>query len=168
MPPLTPNQWQSLSPYLDKALEMSPEQRAALLSSLQVEQPDLVNELEALLQEHLAASQEGFMEKGAPRWAGLAGQPVGVYTLVSQIGQGGMGSVWLAERNDGRFERRVAIKLLNVSLMGASGEERFRREGTILGKLAHPNIAHLIDAGVSQAGQPYLVLEHVEGDHIDR
>lgn len=168
MSPIAPNQWQSLSPYLDKALEMSEEQRSAWLSAFRVEHPDLARDLEVLLQEHLAASKEGFLEKGAPRWAGLAGQPVGVYTLISQIGQGGMGSVWLAERNDGRFERRVAIKLLNVSLMGAAGEERFRREGTILGKLAHPNIAQLIDAGVSQAGQPYLVLEHVEGDHIDR
>ena len=168
MSPIAPNQWQSLSPYLDRALEMSGQQRAAWLTSLRVDQPDLARDLEALLEEHLAASKEGFLEKGAPRWAGLAGQPVGVYTLVSQIGQGGMGSVWLAERNDGRFERRVAIKLLNVSLMGAAGEERFRREGTILGKLAHPNIAQLVDAGVSQAGQPYLVLEHVEGDHIDR
>src|SRR5215475_5713670 len=168
MSPIAPNQWQSLSPYLDKALEMSAEQRAAWLATLHTEQPDLAAALEALLQEHQVASKEGFLEKGAPRWAGLAGQPVGVYTLVSQIGQGGMGSVWLAERNDGRFERRVAVKLLNVSLMGAAGEERFRREGTILGKLAHPNIAQLVDAGVSQAGQPYLVLEHVEGDHIDR
>src|SRR4029077_4891275 len=90
------------------------------------------------------------------------------YILVSQIGQGGMGSVWLAERNDGRFERQVAVKFLNVALMGRSGEERFKREGSILGRLAHPHIAELIDAGVSQTGQPYLVLEHVEGDHIDR
>ena len=79
-----------------------------------------------------------------------------------------MGSVWLAERNDGRFERRVAVKFLNIALMGKGGEERFKREGRILALLVHPHIAELIDAGVSQAGQPYLVLEHIEGDHIDR
>ena len=79
-----------------------------------------------------------------------------------------MGSVWLAERNDGRFERQVAVKFLNIALIGKGGEERFKREGSILGRLAHPHIAELIDAGVSQAGQPYLVLEHIEGDHIDR
>ena len=103
-----------------------------------------------------------------PSTPGLAGQTIGPYTLISQIGQGGMGSVWLAERSDGRFERRVAVKFLNIALMGKSGEERFKREGSILGRLAHPHIAELVDAGVSAAGQPYLVLEYVEGDHIDR
>ena len=79
-----------------------------------------------------------------------------------------MGTVWLAERSDGRFERRVAVKVLNIALMGKGGEERFKREGRILGRLAHPHISELIDAGVSPGGQPFLVLEYVEGDHIDR
>jgi serine/threonine-protein kinase len=79
-----------------------------------------------------------------------------------------MGSVWLAERSDGRFDRRVAIKFLNLALIGKAGEHRFKREGNILSRLADPQIAELIDAGVSQAGQPYLILEHIEGDHIDR
>ena len=79
-----------------------------------------------------------------------------------------MGSVWLAERSDGRFDRRVAVKFLSVALMGKGGEERFKREGSILGRLAHPHIAELVDAGISATGQPYLVLEYVEGDHIDR
>ena len=74
-----------------------------------------------------------------------------------------MGSVWLAERSDGRFDGRAAVKLLNLALVGRAGEERFRREGNILARLTHPNIAHLIDAGVSPTGQPYLVLEHVDG-----
>ena len=78
-----------------------------------------------------------------------------------------MGSVWLAERNDARFERKVAVKFLKIALIGRAGEERFKREGIILGRLAHPNIAELIDAGISQLGQPYLVLEYIEGDHID-
>jgi nudix-type nucleoside diphosphatase (YffH/AdpP family) len=100
--------------------------------------------------------------------SGLSGQAIGVYTLLSQIGQGGMGTVWLAERNDGRFERQVAVKFLNLALVGESGDERFRREGRILALLVHPNIAELIDAGVLPTGQPYLVLEHIEGDQIDR
>ena len=70
-----------------------------------------------------------------------------------------MGTVWLAERNDGRFTRRAAVKLLNAALIGKSGEERFRHEGSLLARLTHPNIAHLIDAGVTSTGQPYLVLE---------
>src|ERR1700688_4667171 len=79
-----------------------------------------------------------------------------------------MGIGWLVDRNDGRFERRVAVKVLNIALMGKGGEQRFRREGRILGRLTHPHIAELIDAGVSDTGQPFLVLEYVDGDHIDR
>jgi serine/threonine-protein kinase len=130
-----------------------------------------VDQLELLLSEHRALSEKGFLEQrpvGLRGNPGLQGQTVGVYTLVSQIGQGGMGSVWLAERNDGRFERRVAVKFLNIALMGTGGEERFKREGRILALLVHAHIAELIDAGVSQVGQPYLILEYVEGDHIDR
>ena len=93
---------------------------------------------------------------------------IGPYTLISVIGHGGMGSVWLAKRNDGRFDRQVAVKFLNIALVGHGGEERFKREGTILGRLSHPNIAELIDAGLSSTGTPYIVLEFVEGDHIDR
>jgi len=76
--------------------------------------------------------------------------------------------VWLARRSDGRFEGQAAVKLLNASLVGHAGEERFKREGSILARLTHPHIARLVDAGVSPTGQPYLVLEHVEGEPIDR
>ena len=78
-----------------------------------------------------------------------------------------MGSVWLAERSDGRFAGQAAIKLLNMALVGRSGQERFQREGDILARLSHPHIARLFDAGVSPTGQPYLVLEHVKGQPID-
>src|SRR5205085_2372440 len=81
--------------------------------------------------------------------ASLAGQTLGNYTLERSIGEGGMGSVWLAHRSDGRYAGQVAVKLLNASLIGQSGGERFRREGAILARLAHPNIARLIDAGVT-------------------
>src|SRR5215469_3342699 len=171
MSKLSPDQWQALSPHLDEALEMTDDERSTWLSSLQSENPTLAYQLEILLREHRALSEEGFLEASAlelPGGPGLAGQILGVYTLVSQIGHGGMGTVWLAERSDGRFERRVAVKVLNIALMGKVGEERFKREGRILGRLTHPHIAELIDAGVSLAGQPFLVLEYVEGDHIDR
>lgn len=98
---------------------------------------------------------------------GLAGRQVGAYTLVSHIGSGGMGSVWLAERSDGRFERRAAVKFLSLALAGSHGAERFKREGSIVGRLTHPHIAELIDAGVSTEGQPYLILEYVEGERVD-
>lgn len=168
---ITSDQWLVLSPYLDEALALPEKDRAAWVASLRAKSPAIADQLESLLKDHRVLSDEGFLEDRPlelPERSGLAGQTVGVYTLVSQIGQGGMGSVWLAERNDGRFERRVAVKFLNVSLMGKSGEERFKREGRILALLVHPHIAELIDAGVTQTGQPYLVLEHIEGDYIDR
>src|SRR6185295_16007701 len=79
-----------------------------------------------------------------------------------------MGTVWLAHRSDGRYEARVAVKLLNLALLGPGGIERFRREGNALGRLTHPNIARLMDAGVTHAGQPYLVLEYIDGETINR
>ncbi len=78
-----------------------------------------------------------------------------------------MGSVWAAERSDGRFERRVAIKFLHFSVASGAGLERFHREGKILGQLRHPNVAELLDAGVTANGRPYLVLEYVAGQPID-
>lgn len=172
MSKLSPEQWRALSPHLDEALEMTEDQRSTWLSSLQSVNPILAAQLELLLQEHRVLSEKGFLERmpmeRPGKAAALAGQSFGAYVLESQIGQGGMGTVWMAQRNDGLFERRVAVKVLNVALMGKGGEERFRREGRILGRLKHPHIAELIDAGVSPDGQPYLVLEYVEGDHIDR
>ncbi|MBZ5549204.1 MAG: serine/threonine-protein kinase [Acidobacteriia bacterium] len=171
MSTFSPEQWQALSPYLDQALAMTDDDRNAWLSLLGEQNPALAAQLRALLDEHRVLAQEGFLEKGPvalPSGPGLAGQTIGPYRLISQIGQGGMGSVWLAERSDGRFDRRVAVKFLSVALMGKGGEERFKREGSILGRLAHPHIAELVDAGISATGQPYLVLEYVEGDHIDR
>ncbi|HET7108051.1 MAG TPA: protein kinase [Candidatus Acidoferrum sp.] len=166
-----PDDWQALSPHLDVALEMTEGERSLWLASLQAENPALANQIEHLLREHRELSEKGFLESGGlklPGGAGLEGQKLGAYTLVSQIGHGGMGTVWMAKRNDGRFERRVAVKVLNFALLGKAGEERFKREGQILARLRHPHIAELIDAGVSMAGQPYLVLEYIEGDHIDR
>jgi WD40 repeat protein len=78
-----------------------------------------------------------------------------------------MGAVWLGERSDGRFDGHVAIKLLHAGLLRASDLERFRREGQLLARLSHPNIARLVDAGVTPGGQPYLVLEYVQGRSID-
>jgi serine/threonine-protein kinase len=78
-----------------------------------------------------------------------------------------MGSVWLARRADGRFDGLAAVKILNLALLSATGQERFRQEGSVLARLAHPGIARLLDAGLSGAGQPYLVLEYVEGLAVD-
>jgi serine/threonine-protein kinase len=168
---LNPARWRLLSEHLDRALEMPPSERAAWLAGLRERDPSLAKDIEQLLSERSQASREGFLAGAAlsaPDSATLAGQAIGAYVLTSQIGQGGMGSVWLGRRSDGRFEGLAAVKLLNASLVGRSGEERFRREGNILARLADPHIARLLDAGLSPSGQPYLVLEHVEGEPIDR
>jgi eukaryotic-like serine/threonine-protein kinase len=168
---LSPERWQVINPFLDRALDLSPGERTTWLDSLRVNDPALAADLEALIEKRDALNRQGFLGGGPPQLAtpaSLAGQAVGAWTLVAPIGQGGMGSVWLARRSDGRFEGSAAVKLMNASLIGQVGEERFRREGNILARLRHPNIAQLIDAGLSPAGQPYLVLEHVEGEHIDR
>ncbi|MGE5413428.1 MAG: protein kinase domain-containing protein, partial [Syntrophomonadaceae bacterium] len=171
MTELTPDRWRRLNPYLDQALELPPEDRDAYLAEMRALDSTLADDLEAMLCAHADASREAFLtgsaSSGLPP-ASLAGQAIGAWTLMAEIGHGGMGTVWLARRSDGRFEGKAAIKLLNASLVGRVGEERFRREGNILARLAHPHIARLYDAGVSPSGQPYLVLEHVEGEPIDR
>ncbi|MGE5815483.1 MAG: tetratricopeptide repeat protein [Acidobacteriota bacterium] len=174
MPPFSPERWRLLSPFLDEALDVADHERAAWLASICARDAALGADLQLLLSEHRAVHQSGFLDGTVPLVApsmlaqSLEGQTLGAYRLVSLIGQGGMGSVWLAERSDGRFEGRAAVKLLNIALVGRAGEERFRHEGSILARLTHPHIAHLIDAGVSPSSQPYLVLEHVDGQHIDR
>lgn len=163
--------WQRASGHLDRVLELPPGEQDAWLAALQEHDPESAADLASLLDEHRRLTAERFLESPPPpqpREAPLVGLTIGAYTLVSRIGHGGMGTVWLASRSDGRFEGQAALKLLNAALVGRGGEERFKREGTILARLTHPNIARLIDAGVSNAGQPYLVLERIDGRHIDR
>ncbi len=92
---------------------------------------------------------------------------LGPYTLIEKIGEGGMGAVWRARRADGSIERDVALKLIAPGMRSHATRERFARERAILATLAHPNIARLYDAGVTDDGQPFLVLELVEGEPID-
>jgi len=169
MSTLTPDQWQEVSPYLDELLELAPEQRAGWLHSLSKKDARLASMVQTLLDEQRQLNEEGFLERSplAPG-ARLVGQKVGAYTLTSQIGQGGMGSVWLAQRSDGRFERQAAVKFVNIALTNRATEERFKREGSILGRLTHPHVAELLDAGVSGDGNPYLILEYVDGVAIDQ
>jgi len=163
--------WPVLSPLLDEALDLPTSERAGWLARLRLRDAELASEVEALLAEHGVLDRAGFLDRDAPGGAAapsLAGLTVGAYTLRSPLGQGGMGSVWLADRADGRFKGQAAVKLLNASLIGQDGERRFRREGSILARLRHPGIARIYDAGMSPLGQPYIVLEHVDGEPIDR
>lgn len=171
--------WQRLSPLLDELLDLAPPQRAARLAALRELRPEQAAELEAMLAQDAALADGGFLDAPAlPPTLTAAlpdplapGQTIGAYTLERELGRGGMGSVWLARRTDGRYEGQVAIKFLSSGLLGGHGDAgRFAREGQILARLTHPHIARLIDAGVAQEGQqlPYLVLEYVDGQPIDR
>ena len=158
-------QWPQLGPLLDRALELPEEERAPWLEELRSRSPGLAAELISLLSGERAADWQGFLAQPfEPRLKGLT---LGGYTLERPLGHGGMGSVWLAHRSDGRSESRVAVKLLNLALLSPAGQARFRREGSLLARLSHPAIAALLDAGVSPSGQPYLVLEYVDGERID-
>jgi serine/threonine-protein kinase len=162
--------WHSASPYLDQALDLTPAERGPWLAALRAEQPEIAADVDDWLAQCDALELEAFLDDHAEVPADdqpLAGVRLGAYRLVRPVGHGGMGSVWLAERADGRFDARVAVKLLNPALLGRAGEARFLREGRILARLTHPHIARLADAGVSAIGQPYLVLEYVEGEPID-
>jgi len=96
------------------------------------------------------------------------GGRIGNYTIERLLGRGGMSEVWLARRSDGRFEAQCAIKLLGARVAQEKLAERFNREGQVLARLAHPNIARLLDAGTTADDKRFLVLEYVDGDRIDR
>ena len=168
-----PERWRELSPLLDELLDLPAPARHARLEALRANSPDLADELAVLLSHDSQARSASFLTGAAAAGpdvdaeASLAGQRLGAYVLQAPLGQGGGGSVWRAQREDGRYDGAVAIKLLHLSLMGRAGAERFRREGQILARLVHPHIARLLDAGVTPGGQPYLVIELVEGQRID-
>ncbi len=96
----------------------------------------------------------------------LTGRTIGAFRLIEEIGRGGMGTVWRAERIDGQFEQTVAIKLIRPGWDAAGMIARFRAERQILANLSHPNIAHLIDGGVTDDERPWLALEYVEGTNL--
>ncbi|WP_428503112.1 protein kinase domain-containing protein [Roseateles sp.] len=174
--------WARLSPLLDELLDLAPEQRPARLQALRQQaelgpelSTDLIEDLAELLRRQEALEAEDFLASPALSVAeaasahNQAGQTVGAYTLEREIGQGGMGTVWLARRTDGRFEGQVAIKFLTTGLLGRGDAGRFAREGQILARLTHPHIARLLDAGVApEHQQPYLVLEYIDGLPLDR
>jgi eukaryotic-like serine/threonine-protein kinase len=162
--------WREVSTYIDHALTLADQDRTLWLASLRQENAAIADRVQELLEEQRLLASERFLEYNPmlPHGdTGFVGQLIGAYRLLSPLGRGGMGTVWLAERSDGRFERRTAVKFLNLELADPTSEKRFKREGAALGRLSHPHISDLIDAGVLANGQPYLILEHVQGEHID-
>ena len=171
---IDPRSWADLSRLLDIALDLPSEERDQWLASLSAENDGLKPQLRDLLARAARVETRDFLntlpkleEAAAPHVAEEAGQCIGPYRLVREIGAGGMGSVWLAERIDGLIKRPVALKLPHVASSRAGLAERLAREREILAALAHPNIARLYDAGVTAEGRPYLALEYAEGEAID-
>ncbi len=164
--------WTELQRQLDQLLALADVEREPWLQELAITEPQVAEQLRKLLAARDDASQAGFLGGVAARDvipASVNAQDVlGAWTLVNVIGEGGMGSVWRARRSDGRFEGEAAIKLMRSGLFDAGAQERFRREGAFLARLRHPGIAQLLDAGITERGQPYLVLELVDGEPLDR
>jgi serine/threonine-protein kinase len=162
---------------LDDGLLVPVDQRNSWVDGLPTEHADLKSELRVLLA-RASVETDGFMRKPV-RLRGTAsgvvletaiaqaGMVVGPFRLLREIGVGGMGAVWLAERADGMLRRRVALKLPRLNWDTAGLADRMARERDILGDLEHPNIARLYDAGVDAHGRPYLAMEYVEGQPLD-
>ncbi len=169
-PPPSPP-WSVLAPYLDRALDLEDAEREAWLAELTTTQPAIATQIRSLLARHALLDAQGFLAdspSSAVRGAAHAGMSIGSYRLERPLGRGGMGDVWLATRSDGRFDGTCAIKFLDAFAASGTIAERFQREGSFLARLTHPNIARLIDAGATERGQPYLALEFVDGERIDR
>jgi serine/threonine protein kinase len=175
VPFASPGEWQEIFALLDTALELDAAAQTDWLAALGPQHRHLSPMLARLLQAHARIGADDFLQPpltggwlDAPAPASLApGALVGAYRLLREIGQGGMASVWLAERADGLLDRRVALKLPHVSWGAASFADRMARERNILASLTHPHIARLYDAGVADDGRPFLALEYVEGEPID-
>lgn len=169
--------WTALNQLLDTALDLPPDKREAWLEELTGEYGPLALRLRELLTQAGQLTVEdplntipkldipAFEEKTSPYSVEKPGDTVGPYRLVRELGRGGMGTVWLAERIDGMLDRPAALKLPSGNWQPAVLAERMARERQILATLNHPNIARLYDAGFHD-GRPYLALEYVEGCSI--
>ena len=171
---VTPEQWPKVKELVAEALEREPSARSAFLDEACSQNQSLRAEVESLLHSHQKAGTV-FLKKpafdlSAPQPdrenGSRVGRRVGVYHLIEQIGHGGMGEVYRAERADGQYDKQVAVKLIRPGLDSAAIVERFRNERQILAGLDHPNLAKLLDGGTSEAGMPYFVMELIEGQPI--
>ena len=163
--------------FFERLLELSSPDREEELGRLAESRPDLHSQVLGLLKADQLADVSGFLGADAVMDASSydsdadklkTGMRFGAYELDRQLGSGGMGDVWLARRFDGRFEGLVAVKVLHAHVAQRAARERFLREVRILAQLSHPNIARLLDAGATETGVLYFVLEYIEGEPVDR
>jgi len=171
---LKAERWNRLQELFEGAAPLPAAERSSWLESQNSEDPALVEEVLALL----AAEPQGeaLVERAVQcglelvqheRTAADLGLRLGAYSVLRELGSGGSGVVYLAERSDGRFEKKVAIKVLHHGAELTDLRARFRTEGKILAGLGHPYIAGLVDAGATEEGRPFIVMEYVEGFPID-
>ena len=164
--------WQRMRELFHACLDLDQAQQEALLTRECAGDPELKAEVESLLAS-LEASKT-FMESPAAQAAAPSDEPswigrtLGVYQILSLLAAGGMGEVYRAVRADGLYPQAVAIKLIRRELVGQVLLSRFRAEREILAALQHPNIARILDAGIADAGLPYIVMELIDGEPIDR
>ncbi len=167
--------WKNVKELLQKILTFEANKRIEYLNNISVS-VEVRSEVESLLafeseaedMMHLSAidfSKDFFAGDEAKHL--LIGQKIGVYQIIRELGYGGMGAVYLAERKDGKFEQKVALKLLKREMNTAALRRRFEQERKILASLEHPNIAHLLNAGTTDDKIPYIAMEYVEGLPID-
>jgi eukaryotic-like serine/threonine-protein kinase len=167
-----PARWQRLKSILADALEhTSPEERTTALKQSCADDTALLREAQKLLAQDTNVFEE-FAEIAATRLRcderDRIGERMGAYAVVKELGRGGMGAVYLAERADGQFEKRVAIKVLKRGTDTDEVLRRFRAERQILANLEHPNITRLLDGGTTEDGLPYFVMEFIEGTPITK
>jgi serine/threonine-protein kinase len=180
MDELSDSDWKEVDRLLDAALDRPPGERAAFLDEACDGRPRLREEVESLLAAEEASSflEQEAMSFAAPAYdpeegEGIADDPlaapahrVGPYRLTDEIGRGGMSRVFRAERVEGGFDQVVAVKFLRIGLDTDAARRRFRLEQQVLARLEHPNIAALLDGGLTNGDVPYLVLEHVDGEPL--
>src|SRR5688572_8059714 len=169
---ISPDTWRRMEPLLEAGLEVDAARRSSWLQTVHHSHPDLHALLARIFDRHDRAERDRELETvprlaQAPATRFAADARIGPFRLLRMLGRGGMGEVWLAEQADGRITRQVALKLPSRIEMGGMHGERFARERDILARLAHPNIARLYDAGITDSGQPWLAMEYVEGEALD-
>lgn len=165
---MKPEKWARIKQLLDEAWDLGPDTRDAYLDQACQNDYSLRLQIDALLA--VDSEDDSFLESpffSTMQKDRLEGQRLGPYRLVKELGRGGMGAVFLAEREDDAFEKQVAIKLIREGLNNTAFLNRFLQERQILAGLEHPNIARLIDGGAFESGRPYFVMEYVKGEPLD-